>query len=208
MNQLSLFAPTPQFETLPQVKESCQNCQLCRLSQTRDQVVFGAGDPHAALMLIGQGPSKMDNRTGQPYSGPSGDLLDKALAEVGLNRKQIWLTNLHKCLSYDAKNRKLRVPRAEEISACQPYLQAEVRLVQPQVIVCLGAPAAKVVIGPTFKLSEQRGEWQHSIWGNIKTLATFQPAYLMRLKEWNRAEAVIGWKSFLADLFKATTALT
>jgi DNA polymerase len=207
MGQLSFFAPPPEEETLEQTRQDCLRCERCRLSQTRDQVVFGAGDPEANLMLIGQGPSQSDNGTGLPYSGPSGDVLDKALAEVGLSRDKIWLTNIHKCLAYDAKNRKIRPPRADEIKACQSWLAAEIRLVKPRVIVCVGGPAAKVIIGPQFKLNEQRGDWQpNKLAPGVKTLATLQPAYLMRLKEWNREEALAGWQALVADLFKAVEA--
>jgi len=207
MSQLSLFAPPPDQESLAQIKADCLTCSACRLSHSREQVVFGAGDPQARLMLVGQGPSQSDNQTGQPYSGPSGEVLDKALAEAGSDRERVWLTNIHKCLSYDRKNRKLRPPRTDELAACQSWLEAEIRLIRPAVMVCLGGPAAKLLLGNNFKLNEQRGIWQpNKLAPGVKTLATFQPAYLMRLKEWDRAEAVAGWQALVADLFKAIQA--
>lgn len=188
---------------LEDIKKNCLGCNNCALSKSRQQVVFGAGNAQADIMVIGQGPSKSDDGTGLPYSGPSGDVLDKALAEVGLNRADIWLTNIHKCLSYDAKNRKLRPPRVDEIEACSQWLAAEIRLVKPKVIVCLGGPAAKVLIDKKFKLNEQRGQWYRSKVGQVKILATYQPAYLMRLKQWDRPATKLGWQALLADLTKA-----
>ena len=202
MGQMSFFDLQSQGKSLAEIQQACLDCRLCRLSQSRDRVVFGAGDPVADIMLIGQGPSQTDNGTGLPYSGPSGTVLDKALAEVGLSRAKIWLTNLHKCLAYDPKNHKIRPPRADEVTACQPWLQAEIRLVQPKVLVCIGGPAAKAIIGPSFKLSEQRGRWYQSKFG-IQAMATLQPAYLMRLKEWDRAQALTSWRELVADLGEA-----
>lgn len=154
-------------------------------------------------MLIGQGPSQSDDQTGKPYTGPSGNVLDKALAEVGLSRSKVWITNIHKCLSFDYERRKLRSPRSDELESCRPWLEAEIDLVSPEVIVCLGGPAAQEVIDTGFKLSEQRGQWYRSRLGQIKTVATFQPAYLMRLKTWNPTEAKTGWEALLADLHLA-----
>ncbi|MEM7033090.1 MAG: uracil-DNA glycosylase [Chloroflexota bacterium] len=207
MSQLSLFSDAPTYQSLEDVKQDCLCCRSCRLHQTRDKVVFGAGNPQAAVMVIGQGPSKSDNGTGIPYSGPSGSVLDKGLEKVGLSRDVIWLTNIHKCLSYDLQNRKLRTPKADELKACHTWLEAEIHLVSPKVIVCLGGPAAQKVISPKFKLNEERGQWRTSQIGGIKTLATFQPAYLMRLKEWDRPKAVAGWHTFIADLETAVQAL-
>lgn len=208
MNQLSLFAATPDFESLEAAQQACLVCEQCHLSQNRNKVVFGAGDPQAAVMVIGQGPSQSDDGTGKPYSGPSGKVLDKGLAEVGLSRDTIWLTNVHKCLSYDIRNRKLRPPKAAELAACQPWLEAEIHFVGPKVIICLGGPAAQAVTGVRFNLNDQRGQWHISKIGNIPTLVTYQPAYLMRLKEWDRAKAVAGWQTFLADLKKAVETVT
>lgn len=205
--QLSFFDDPLSETSLADIQQSCLTCTACRLSETRQHVVFGSGNPQAALMLIGQGPSQRDNETGLPYSGPSGDVLDKALAKVGFNRQEIWLTNIHKCLAYDAKYRKLRLPKERELAACRKWLMAEINLINPQVIVCLGGPAAQNIINTNFKLNEQRGEWFKSMARGIKTLATYQPAYLMRLKEWDRPAAVSGWETLIADLTKAVLAI-
>lgn len=203
--QLSFFDPPPLTNSLEVIKAECLTCTKCRLSEGRNNVVFGAGNVQATIMLVGQGPSKSDDETGLPYSGPSGDVLDKALAEAGFNRDDIWLTNIHKCLSYDTKKHKLRLPRVDEVEACRRWLQAEIRLVKPTVMVCLGGPAAQVLIDTKFKLNEQRGEWYTSKFGSIKTLATYQPAYLMRLKEWDRPAAIVAWQTLVADLASAKT---
>ena len=154
-------------------------CTRCRLSGGRVRVVWGAGHAQADLMLVGIGPSISDDRTGQPYSGPAGKALDEALAAAGLTRDDIWLTNMHKCVA-KKDNHTIRPPTKTELKACRPWLEIELGLVQPRVIVIIGGPAAKALLGDDFRLTEQRGEWLEGPEG-IPTLATFQPSYYLRL---------------------------
>ncbi|MEZ4770127.1 MAG: uracil-DNA glycosylase [Caldilineales bacterium] len=196
----------PQYDTLPAVKKACLACTRCELSQTRHTVVFGAGDPAARLMLIGQGASQTDDRTGIPYSGPAGEYLDKALESAGLSREQVWITNVTKCLA--AKEGKdgrveLRPPRKAELDACRPWLEDELLLIRPAAIVAVGGPAAQALIDPGFNLTEHRGQWYDGP-GGIPTLATYQPTYLVRLSQWDRPRAVKGWRDLVADLRLAT----
>jgi len=179
-------------------------CMRCRLAQSRHQVVCGEGNPHARIMLIGQGPSEIDDQTGHPYSGPSGPLLDRALAAAGLSRGELWLTNITKCIAWaeEGRPRKSREPRADESRACRVWLDQEIALVQPKVIVCLGGPAAKAVIASKFKLTQQHGRVFAGP-GGLAALATYQPTYVLRLREHDEAAALRAWNELVADLRKA-----
>ena len=196
---LPLFSEYPD---LPRLQAACLACTRCDLSTTRRNVVFGAGDPAARLMLIGQGASPTDDRTGLPYSGPAGEYLDKALHAAGLSRETVWITNVTKCLaSKEGKDGRaeLRPPRKSELSACRAWLEDELLLIRPDVIVAIGGPAAQALIDPNFNLTEQRGRWYDGP-GGIPTLATYQPTYLVRLSQWDRPKAVAGWRELVADL--------
>ena len=151
-------------------------------------------------MLIGQGPSITDDRTGRPYSGPAGDLLDRALQQAGLSREGVWITNLHRCVAKaSADATEIRAPRAAEITACRGWLDEELHWVDPRVLVVIGGPAAKSLLGRGFKLTEQRGRWQTGPRG-LPTLAITQPTYLKRLSNWDRPAAVAGWRDLVDDL--------
>ena len=194
---------SPMFPSLEAARTAAQSCTRCPLAGQRSRVVFGAGDPHASIVLVGQGPSVTDDRTGLPFSGPAGDLLDRALAQAGLSRRELWITNLHRCVALQAPGSAgIRPPRAAERSACGGWLAEELAWVQPRVLVAIGGPAAEALLSPGFKLKEQRGRWIESI-GQPPTLATWQPTYLKRLSAWDRPAAVQGWRELVADLTSA-----
>jgi DNA polymerase len=179
-------AMLPGFEdSLPADMEEARaqavGCTRCRLSEGRVRVVWGAGNPEADVMLVGQGPSVSDDRTGQPCSGPAGRALDEALAAAGLTRDEVWLTNTHKCIAKQ-DSRSVRPPTKTELKACRRWLDIELALVEPIVIVVIGGPATKALLGDDIKISERRGEWVEGP-GGIPTLATFQPSYYLRLQE-------------------------
>ncbi|MER3544877.1 MAG: uracil-DNA glycosylase [Chloroflexota bacterium] len=210
-----MVEPTPVDETtqaLGELRAQALTCIRCRLAQGRRQVVFGEGYPHARIMLVGQGPSESDDRSGHPYSGPSGPVLDQALAAAGLKRKDIWLTNITKCLApagagrphqtCSERSESIREPKADEVRACRIWLDQEIALIQPKVIVCIGGPAAKALIDPRFRLTEQRGQVFPGPNG-IPTLAVVQPAYILRLKDHDRPAAVRAWNELVADLRRA-----
>jgi DNA polymerase len=176
-------------------------CTRCRLSEERARVVWGAGNPHAEVMLVGVGPSISDDRTGQPYSGPAGHALDAALAAVGLTRDDVWLTNAHKCVA-KKDNYTIRNPTKTELKACRPWLDIELALVQPKVIVVIGTPAAKTLLGDDFKLTEQRGQWLDGPDG-IPTLATFQPSYYLRIEQHDPQAAEEARLAVIEDFRKA-----
>lgn len=191
------------YASLEEARAAAMRCLRCPLSAVRHQVVFGAGNPNAKIMLVGQGPSLTDDETGLPYTGPAGEYLDTALQQAGLTRAEVWLTNLHKCVAtrIDKKTGRpeMRPPKAEEIAACNLWLEQELHWVKPDVLIAIGGPAAQTLLGSAFQLSEQRGQWLVGPHG-IPTLATYQPTYLKRLSQWDRAAAVQGWRDLVADL--------
>ncbi|MCC6453942.1 MAG: uracil-DNA glycosylase [Caldilineaceae bacterium] len=191
------------YNSLDDARAASLRCIRCPLSAGRNQVVFGAGNPQAAIMLIGQGPSLTDDNTGLPYTGPAGEFLDTALHQAGLSREEVWLTNLHKCvatkINKETGRPEMRPPKAEEVAACDIWLEQELFWVKPVVLVAIGGPAAQTLLGKEFQLTEQRGQWLAGPHG-IPTLATYQPTYLKRLSQWDRPTAVQGWRDLVADL--------
>jgi DNA polymerase len=176
----------PLFPTLESARLAVNDCRACSRSETRDQVVFGFGNPHADLMLVGETPSPTDNMTGKPFTGPAGKLLDKVLDEIGLHRRDLWITNLVRCFDGSLKNGRMenRPVRAGEAKACRTWLDLEIRYVDPKVILAIGAPAARHIIGPDFRLQEQHGQLI-SLANGRTAVATIQPAYVMRLASIN-----------------------
>ena len=168
-----------QMQTL---KTRATVCTDCDLAKTRANVVFGSGDATAKLVIVAEGPSAADNHTTLPFSGPAGDLLDEVLVANGLTRADIWLTNIIKCRAASLKGGVLknRPPRASEIKACSKWLDGELTLIQPPVIVCMGAPAAKALIHRSFRITEERGVWFTDTLYTPFTMATFNPAYVLR----------------------------
>jgi len=152
------------------------------LSKTRANVVFGSGDATAKLAIVAEGPSAADNRTALPFSGPAGDMLDDVLAVNGVTRSDIWLTNIIKCRAASRKGDVLknRPPKASEIKACSKWLDGELTVMQPSVVLCMGAPAAKVLIHRSFRITEERGVWFTDTTYAPFAMATFNPAYVLR----------------------------
>jgi uracil-DNA glycosylase family 4 len=191
------------YDSFEHVRTTCLRCQLCPLHESRTEVVFGAGNVDASILLIGQGPSLTDNETGLPYSGPAGELLDTALEQAGLSRHNLWITNIHKCLATRVNPKtnveEQRPPKTSEVKACRYWLDEELHWIKPYVLVVIGGSAAKVMLGKDFKLSEQRGQWMEGP-GQLPLLATYQPTYLKRLNEWDRPAAIKGWRELVYDL--------
>lgn len=133
-------------------------------------------------MLVGEAPSETDDATGKPYTGPAGNLLDEALAAAGISRDDIWITNTVRCYAGRERNGRIenRPAAAREIASCKVWMDLELQMVNPQVILTVGAPAAKTLIHPEFRLREQRGQTEKRADGRL-IVATIQPAYVMRL---------------------------
>ena len=157
-------------------------CTDCDLAETRANVVFGSGDATAKLTIVAEGPSAADNHTTFPFSGPAGNLLDEVLAANALTRGDIWLTNIIKCRAASPKGGVLknRPPKASEIKACSKWLDGELTLTQPSVVLCMGAPAAKALIRRSFRITEERGIWFTDTQYAPFAMATFNPAYILR----------------------------
>jgi uracil-DNA glycosylase len=177
-------AAPPTFDNLNAAREAASGCVRCPLSQTRRQVVFGEGAPQARLLILGEGPSEMDDRSGHPYSGPSGSLLETWFTRLELRREEIWLTNVVHCRPAAPVNGRLknRPPTAREADACRLWLDTELALVRPAVILALGGTAGKALLGKSFKISQERGRWHEGPHGSA-IITTFHPAYLLRLED-------------------------
>lgn len=170
--------PKPDWKRL---REAVQECEGCDLYKRATQAVFGEGPLHAGVMLIGEQPGDSEDRAGKPFVGPAGEVLDRALRDAGLERAEIYVTNAVKHFAYDerGKRRIHRTPRLSEVTACRPWLASELAVIAPEIVVCLGATAAKAVFGAAFRLTEQRGKFLASRFSE-KTLATYHPSAVLR----------------------------
>jgi uracil-DNA glycosylase family protein len=171
----------PPSPTLPKLREAVQTCEGCDLYKFATQAVFGEGPAHARIMLIGEQPGDQEDKTEKPFVGPAGEILNRALADAGLDRREVYVTNAVKHFAFEerGKRRIHRTPRVSEITACRPWMEAEIAQVAPEIIVCLGATAAKAIFGPQFHLTEQRGEFLPSRFSD-QTLATYHPSAVLR----------------------------
>ncbi len=160
--------------SMEELKAKCLNCQNCKLCQTRTNVVFGTGNPNAKVLFIGEGPGENEDLQGKPFVGRGGQLLDKMLAVVDLSRdKNIYIANMVKC-----RPPKNRDPEEEEVSACRPWLEEQIRLIDPKIIVCLGRVAALRFIDPNFKVTKEHGVFREMD-GRL-VMGTLHPAALLR----------------------------
>lgn len=171
---------TPE-EQLEVIAGFVRECVLCDLSRNRRHAVPGEGEARAGLMIVGEGPGENEDLQGLPFVGRAGELLDKILAAAELPRPSVFITNIVKCRAADLADGKLvnRPPQAPEVNACRPYLVRQVEIIQPRVILCLGAPAARGVIDNNFNITEQRGQWFEGPYGS-RLMATFHPAFILR----------------------------
>ena len=171
-----------QMQALRERAIACRDCE--KLVRTRTQVVFGSGNPEANLVFVGEAPGENEDVRGVPFVGRAGKLLDEILKESELSRENIWITNIVKCRPTkmsDSGRLSNRAPLVGEIRACQKWLDAELSLINPTVIVCLGGPAASVIIHKGFKITQERGEWfTDSMYAPFVT-AAYHPAYVLRL---------------------------
>ncbi|HEX7221418.1 MAG TPA: UdgX family uracil-DNA binding protein [Burkholderiales bacterium] len=187
------------MKSLKELREDARKCQDCPLWANATQTVFGAGDPHARVMLVGEQPGDEEDRKGLPFVGPAGRLLDRALEAAGVEREHLYVTNAVKHFKWQArgKRRLHKTPAQREIDACHQWLEREVQAVKPHVIVALGATAAKAIIGPQFKVSLQRGRFVESPLAPF-VFATLHPSALLRLREEEEKEAA--FKQLVGDL--------
>src|SRR3954468_12085177 len=150
----------PPKATLPLLRQIAAGCQACDLYKCGTQTVFGEGRKAARAMLVGEQPGDSEDKAGRPFVGPAGKLLDKALAAAGIDRNLVYVTNVVKHFKWvpRGKRRLHEKPNAREIAACKPWLQAELAVVRPRVLVCLGATAAQALLGKSFRVTKMRGQ--------------------------------------------------
>ncbi len=171
----------PANANLKKLREALPHCKGCDLYKSATQAVFGEGPAKARIVLIGEQPGDQEDRTGRPFVGPAGEVLNRALHEAGIRRGDVYVTNAVKHFSFEERGRRRihRTPRQSEVTACHPWLEAEVAAIEPEVVVCLGATAAKALLGAQFRLTVDRGKCFESRLG-MKTLATYHPSAILR----------------------------
>jgi uracil-DNA glycosylase len=195
----------PASRELPVLREAASRCLGCPIGECATQTVFGEGPSDARIMLVGEQPGDEEDRAGHPFVGPAGQVLNRALAEAGLSRGEIYLTNAVKHFKFveRGKRRIHQTPRASEVAACRPWLEAEVEAIRPDVLVCLGATSAKSVFGHQFRLTEQRGSILQSAFAT-KTVATFHPSAILRVE--TEEQKANYFRLLVQDLVLAKTA--
>ncbi|MGH2572349.1 MAG: UdgX family uracil-DNA binding protein [Actinomycetota bacterium] len=171
----------PDRPTLSKMRTAARECRACRLWRNATQTVFGEGTSTAEVMLIGEQPGDREDIAGKPFVGPAGMLLDRALEEAGIDRKKVYVTNVvkHFKFVYRGKRRIHKRPAADEMAACRPWMDAELYVVRPRVIVCLGATAAQSLLGRQFRVTQQRGQFVESPLAPRVT-ATVHPSSILR----------------------------
>ncbi|MFC5437657.1 UdgX family uracil-DNA binding protein [Rhodanobacter umsongensis] len=192
--------------SLATLRRKAAGCRACPLWRGATHTVFGRGPAHAVAMLIGEQPGAQEDRTGEPFVGPAGQLLDRAMAEAGLDRDELYLTNTVKHFKYEIRGTaKLhKSASAAEQAACRQWLAAELSRVQPRLVVGLGAMAAKTLFGNAFRIGTERGQWRE-MGARARGVATWHPSAILRMpREDRRREA---YAELVADLCKVATAL-
>jgi DNA polymerase len=196
----SLFASRP----LAEFEAEAAHCTSCPLYENATQTVFGEGPVPAPLMLVGEQPGDQEDRQGRPFVGPAGGVLDRALEQVGLERDRVYVTNVVKHFKWKprGKRRIHQNPNREEVAACSQWFEAELAHVDPGLVVCLGATAAKALLGSGFRVTKQRGEILE--WPAGRIMATVHPSSILRAPDEDRDKA---FEAFSADLAVAAAAV-
>jgi uracil-DNA glycosylase family protein len=189
----------PARPTLPRLREAAASCRACELWRSGTQTVFGEGRRSADVMLVGEQPGDREDREGKPFVGPAVGVLDTALEAAGISREQAYVTNVVKHFRWrpSGKRRLHQTPRANQIEACRPWLEAELGVVRPKGLVCLGATAAKALLGSSFRVSQERGRPLESDLAPV-VMATVHPSSILRIRD--RDERGIAREELIADL--------
>ena len=191
----------PSNPTLPRLAASAKHCQACPLWRRATQTVFGEGPPNAKVVFVGEQPGYDEDLAGRPFVGPAGKVLAKGLAAAGIDRAQVYVTNVVKHFKWEPKGNQHihKKPNAAETAACLPWLQAELQLLQPSVLVCLGATAAQALLGRDFRVSKQRGQLIESPLAD-HVIATVHPSSILRAPDSDSRHREMAL--FTADLMK------
>jgi len=197
----------PDRKSIKAFREAAADCQACDLWERGTQTVFGEGARQAEVIFVGEQPGNEEDLSGKPFVGPAGRLLDDALIEAGIDRTQTYVTNVVKHFKWEprGKRRIHKKPNATEIAACRPWVEAEIDLVKPKVIVCLGATAAQALLGPQFKVSKQRGQFMESTLAPY-IVATVHPSSILRAPDDETRH--LEKRRFIDDLKKVAHALS
>jgi DNA polymerase len=196
----------PDKPTLASLRAAAAGCKACHLWKLGTQTVFGEGSATARVMMVGEQPGDKEDLQGRPFVGPAGAILDKALAAAGIDRNDIYVTNIVKHFKWEprGKRRLHKKPNALEIRACRPWLDAEINAVKPQVVVLLGATAAQGILGNQFRVTKQRGQWLQSKIAPL-VMATVHPSSILRAPDDDSRHEEM--RKFVADLKKVAAQL-
>ena len=196
----------PPTRTLDALRQAAAGCTACDLYKTGTQTVFGEGSSRARLMLVGEQPGDREDLAGEPFVGPAGRILDDGLEAAGIDRRDAYVTNVVKHFKWEprGKRRIHKKPNAAEITACRPWLDAEIEAVGPDIVVCLGATAAQALLGRDFRITKQRGQFFEALTGPA-TFATVHPSSILRAPDDDARHREMG--QFTEDLRTVAKAL-
>lgn len=196
----------PARPTINKLQEAAKKCRACPLWKTGTQTVFGDGSRDATVVFVGEQPGNDEDLSGKPFVGPAGKLLDKALVEAGIRRNEVYVTNAVKHFKWEPKGKRRihKKPGAREIAACRPWLDAELEVLKPKVLVCLGATAAQALLGKSFLVSKRRGELIQSTLAP-RVMATVHPSSILRAPDDESRHAEM--EKFIADLKKVASVI-
>jgi len=203
--QFARPARPPDTTSWSAVSEAAKDCEACHLYKRATQTVFGEGPKHAPMMLVGEQPGDYEDVAGKPFVGPAGKIMDQALEEAGIDRSKVYVTNAVKHFKWEprGKRRIHQKPNSREIAACRPWLEAELRIVKPKLVVAMGATAAQTIFGPSFRVTRERGKVLSSKLAP-RVLATVHPSSLLRQPD--EASREREYKHFVRDLRAAVRA--
>jgi DNA polymerase len=189
----------PSQPDLDRLREAAEGCQACDLWHDATQTVFGEGPRQARVLLVGEQPGDREDREGHPFVGPAGRILDQGLEAAGIDRNDVYITNAVKHFRWEARGKRRihKRPSAEQVSACRPWLEAEIAVVAPEIVVCLGATAAQALLGRDFRVSRQRGELVTTDGGPLVT-ATVHPSSILRARDGARETEMAAFVDDLA----------
>jgi len=198
-------ARPPDTASLSVVHDAAKHCEACHLYKRATQTVFGEGPKAATMMLVGEQPGDYEDVAGKPFVGPAGKIMDQALEEAGIDRSQVYVTNAVKHFKWEprGKRRIHQKPNSREIAACRPWLEAELRIVKPMLVVAMGTTAAQTIFGPSFRVTRERGRVLSSRLAP-RVLATVHPSSLLRQPD--EASREREYKNFVSDLRAAVKA--
>lgn len=193
---LDFFPERISYRSLHEASKSCMGCELYKLGT---QTVFGEGKTSSRVMFVGEAPGDEEDISGHPFVGPAGRLFDRALEEAGIDREQTYVTNVVKHFKWTprGKRRIHEKPNAAEIRACEPWLAAEIKVVKPRILVCLGATAARTLLGKDFRVTKMRGQWVPSDHAE-RVIATIHPSAILRAPDPEIRETQ--YREFVSDL--------